>query len=165
MMEKTQVLFSHGLEGSPQGRKATALREAGFTLICPDCNGFDLAKRVLLHEPFVQAADHTQLIGSSYGGLVALYLATTYPEKITGLLLCAPAFQREEIPMMTIPPLPSTIPCVIIHGINDTIVKPEVSQQFARLNPHIELMLVEDNHRLKDSTDLIVKVAQQLYQR
>ena len=38
-----QVLFCHGLESGPWGRKSIALRDAGLEVIAPDGRGQDLA--------------------------------------------------------------------------------------------------------------------------
>ena len=42
------IIFAHGLEGSPNGSKIQALRNAGFDVNAPDFQGMDLAQRVHL---------------------------------------------------------------------------------------------------------------------
>ena len=45
----TKILFLHGLEGSPNGRKATALRdEQGWTVIAPSLPADDFSQSVNL---------------------------------------------------------------------------------------------------------------------
>jgi pimeloyl-ACP methyl ester carboxylesterase len=153
------ILLAHGLEGSPEGTKAKALGALGPPFRCPDGRGKILAERVELLRPYLEREEQTLLIGSSYGGLVALHLACTYPDRIAGLILCAPALQHREAPVLTLPALPVSIPCTLIHGTEDTLIPAALSQAYVRENPHIELLLVEDNHRLSGSTQLLVDTA------
>ena len=48
------IIFAHGLEGSPNGSKIRALREAGFDVIAPDFQGMVLAERVILLQQVCQ---------------------------------------------------------------------------------------------------------------
>ena len=47
------------------------------------------------------------------------------------------------------------LPAVIIHGKNDEAVPYQTSIDFAKGKPNVQLMLVDDNHSLMDSLDLI----------
>jgi pimeloyl-ACP methyl ester carboxylesterase len=161
-LSKTPILLAHGLEGSPEGSKARALRGLGEPFACPDGRGLNLAQRIELLRPHLQDTEETLLVGSSYGGLVALYLASCLPTNVRGLLLCAPALHHREAPVLSLPELPPSIPCVLIHGLRDTDVPPQVSRELAARHPHIELLLVDDAHRLENSTELIVETARRL---
>ena len=68
------IVFAHGLEGTPNGAKITALRDAGFQVVAPDGRGLPLAQRI---EGLDAATCEGGLIlaGSSYGGLAAAWLA------------------------------------------------------------------------------------------
>ena len=71
------IIFAHGLEGSPNGSKIRALREAGFDVIAPDFQGMVLAERVILLQQVCQEHREAKpvLAGSSYGGLTASIVA------------------------------------------------------------------------------------------
>ncbi len=158
------IVFAHGLEGSPHGTKVRALREAGFEVVAPDGRGRDLAARVAgLQE--ATARGGVVLAGSSYGGLAAAFLAQRFPERFTGLLLCAPAFNLAEAPADRPETIvaPAGLETIVIHGRADDIVPVEVSRAYRdRSGPHVTLREVDDGHRLASSLDAILKAARTL---
>jgi pimeloyl-ACP methyl ester carboxylesterase len=115
-LARMPVIFCHGLESSPHGRKYQALLEAGLSPISPDFQGQDLAARVATLLPVLRAHDDAVVVGSSYGGITALCAAIQHVEaggRIHGLLLCAPALLRFEPPadrMRLYPPAPDDDP-------------------------------------------------------
>ncbi len=150
-----RILFCHGLESGPHGRKYQALADAGFDVIAPDFQGQKLAARVATLLPILGATKEVALVGSSYGGITALCAAILHVEaggSVHGLLLCAPALGRFEPPADTMrlyPPAPTTI----LHGRLDTVVPPRVSEDFVAAHPEVHLELVDDDHRLSASID------------
>ena len=162
-MKDITTVLAHGLEGSPNGTKAKALRDAGFALICPDCRGLILEQRIKLVEPYIISSESVLLIGSSYGGLVALALAAAHPQHIGGLLLCAPALHHREAPLFELPTLSKNIPTVIIHGQRDELIPFEMSLAYAEKNSHISVEITEDDHRLSQSIPQIVAASSRLY--
>jgi pimeloyl-ACP methyl ester carboxylesterase len=55
-------------------------------------------------------------------------------------------------------PEPSFLqPALIFHGTNDTVVSPAYSKAFASRHPNVRLFLLDSDHQLTDSTDLIWK--------
>ena len=57
------IIFAHGLEGSPNGSKIRALRNAGFDVVAPDFQGMVLAERVdLLHEICLEYASEQPIL-------------------------------------------------------------------------------------------------------
>jgi uncharacterized protein len=56
------------------------------------------------------------------------------------------AVQYEEEP-------PFRQPALVLHGINDTVVPPEVSEEFAVKHSNVTLRLVESGHELTDVLD------------
>lgn len=44
-------------------------------------------------------------------------------------------------------------PALIVHGLHDDVVPPEVSQRFARAHPNVRLEMIESGHELTDSMD------------
>ncbi|MHC4599735.1 MAG: alpha/beta fold hydrolase [Planctomycetota bacterium] len=159
------IVFAHGLEGSPNGSKIRTLREAGFEVQAPDFTGLPLASRVAL---LLEATEGKRsiLAGSSYGGLAACVVAARYPERFSGLLLCAPAFNVAEAPAEDPTALcaPDGLPTIIVHGLRDDVVPPEVSRLYRdRSGPHVRLWEVDDGHRLAESRDVIVEAARELH--
>ena len=75
MLAGMSVLFCHGLESSPHGRKVQALRAAGLEVIAPDFQGQNLAARVATLLPVLREQPDALVVGSSYGGITALCAA------------------------------------------------------------------------------------------
>ena len=153
------VIFCHGLESAPHGRKYLALREAGFAVTAPDFRNMNLAARVdTLTAVLASADEEPTLVGSSYGGLTALCASILHSERggaVRGLVLCAPALARAEEPAATmalVPPAPTTV----IHGTRDDVIPIGVSRAFAAEHPSVHLIEVDDGHRLAESLAVIV---------
>jgi len=144
------LLFAHGLESGPIGRKSQALIDAGYELIAPDCRSQDLGVRV---QRLVEAIEHAPtapvLVGSSFGGIAGLCAAIIASDRgvtVPGIVLCAPA--------LMLPPPPGTIdalrrpaPTIVVHGLRDEVIPIELSRAFAR-DHGAELREVDDDHRL-----------------
>lgn len=95
-------IYLHGFASSPQSAKAQFLsdrfHQLGVNLIIPDLNQPDFW-HLTLSRQIEQVAQllpddsaPVRLIGSSFGGLTAVWLAERYPQ-IQQLVLLAPAFQ------------------------------------------------------------------------
>jgi pimeloyl-ACP methyl ester carboxylesterase len=153
------VIWAHGLEGAPNGRKANALREAGFELVAPDGRQKTLADRLPALVQAIQANPGALLVGSSYGGLASAYLAGIHTDALSGVVLLAPALHWDEAPIDDASALliPESLPCTIIHGVNDAVVPVSVSQELAKRCPHIRLIEVDDGHSLSGSLDVMVR--------
>lgn len=145
-----KILFAHGLESGPVGRKSSALVDAGYDLHAPDCRGLQLAQRIpRLLEAIVEMAPTPLLVGSSFGGiagLVAAIMAADGGVVVPGLVLCAPALMRVP-PPDTVDALRCPAPTVVIHGTRDKVIPIEVSRSFAREHG-AELREVDDDHSL-----------------
>jgi pimeloyl-ACP methyl ester carboxylesterase len=158
------VIFAHGLEGSPDGKKATALRAAGLDVIAPDGRGRPLQDRVDGLLAAVDAHPGAVLAGSSYGGLAALYVATVRADRLGALLLLAPALVLREPPVddpdaLTIDP---ALLAVIVHGLRDEVVPVGVSRALVARCPHAVLHTPDDTHDLRASVALIAAEASRL---
>ncbi len=160
------LLFAHGLEGHPRGRKVSALRRAGFQVTAPDFQGMTLAARMDLLERVSEAMpEPVVLVGSSYGGLAAALVAARFPERFKALVLCAPALHTVEPPndqpqrLVT----PSGVPTAIIHGTRDTVVPIGASREYRdRSGSAVDLHEVDDYHGLADSLELLVQLCREL---
>ena len=155
-MSEATVVFSHGQDGAPWGAKIVALAEVarrrGLAVESIDYQGMpDPAERVAkllaacrqMPGPFV-------LVGSSLGG----HLAATVSSQVEtlGLFLLAPAFYMPGYEQYT--PRPAQCPVSIVHGWNDTVVPVQNSIRWAG-EYRATLQIVDSDHRLADSVDLI----------
>lgn len=152
-------MLAHGLEGTPQGRKPTALRAAGVPLVCPDMQGMVLAQRAVALEAAVRAHPGCVLVGSSYGGLASMAVLADVRAFVAELVLLAPALHWSEPPVadadaLTVPP---DLPAWVVHGVDDTIVPIDVSERLVARCPHVVLERVDDDHLLKRTLPRIVE--------
>jgi len=158
------LVWAHGLWGSPNGSKVTAVRESGIEVISPDFNEMELVDRVELLEKTIQIGD-VVLAGSSWGGLACALTAQKKPDKLKGLLLLAPALHYPEPPNDNPDKLiaPDGIPVTIIHSKTDDIVPINASKDYVkRSGNNVNLIVVEDNHVLENSIELIISEANKL---
>ena len=158
------LVWAHGLWGSPNGSKVTAIRESGIEVISPDFNEMELVDRVELLKETIDIGD-VVLAGSSWGGLACALTAQEKPEKLKGLLLLAPALHYPESPNDEPEKLiaPGSVPVTIIHSTTDDIVPISASKNYIeRSGNNVQLIKVEDNHVLEDSIELIISEAKKL---
>ena len=158
------LVWAHGLWGSPNGSKVTAIRESGIEVISPDFNEMELKDRVELLKETIEIGN-VVLAGSSWGGLACALTAIQIPEKLKGLLLLAPALHYPESPNDEPEKLiaPDSVPVTIIHSTTDDIVPISASKNYIeRSGNNVQLIEVEDNHVLEDSIELIISEAKKL---
>ena len=158
------LVWAHGLWGSPNGSKVTAIRESGIEVISPDFNEMELIDRVELLKETI-GIGNVVLAGSSWGGLACALTAMQIPEKINGLLLLAPALHYPESPNDEPEKLiaPDSVPVTIIHSTTDDIVPISASKNYIeRSGNNVQLIEVEDNHVLENSIELIISEAKKL---
>lgn len=96
-----QVLYLHGFASSPQSSKATFLSrkfaERGIRMLVPDLNEPDFSTltvtRMLQQVETALASAQGQfvVVGSSLGGFVAVQAALRYADRVSRLVLLAPA--------------------------------------------------------------------------
>jgi len=151
-----KILFLHGLESGPHGSKYQALKEMFGEVLSPDCSGVkDETERLkIIQEKISRETGPFLVVGSSMGGLMALLLQKHHPKQVAGLVLCAPAIHRPAATELDLKNLPPTI---VIHGTQDDVVPIEVSQPFGD-----RLRKVEDNHRLSNSMEEILRAVFEL---
>src|ERR671923_3478 len=143
------VVFSHGAESAPWGRKITALAEVarseGYETHSVDYRGIDepRARVARLVEFCKELTGDLVLVGSSLGGYVAVTSASLLHAR--GLFLMSPALYLEGLPELR----PGVIDCpaAVVHGWRDEVVPYEHSVRFAE-KYHATLHLVESDHRL-----------------
>jgi pimeloyl-ACP methyl ester carboxylesterase len=136
-----KILFCHGLEGSPNGRKATALRDAGYEVIAPLLPKEDFERSVRAAGEALAKGRPDVIVGSSRGGAVAMRVAG---DGAAPLVLLAPAWRRCGVG----PRVRSDTR--ILHGIKDDVVPLADSielEQRCQL-PAENLIPINDDHRL-----------------
>lgn len=142
------LVFFHGLETGPHGSKYQILSKIAPT-IAPDCTGvMDLATRVQTAKEALQGHENLIIVGSSFGGLVAVTLLlqdATIERRTQALLLCAPALHRQDAPQ-----LPTSLyrKTTILHGKDDDVIPLRDVQQWARQNWVTQFEFIQDEHRL-----------------
>ncbi len=153
-----QPVFLHGLESGPHGGKSTALAAALPDLIAPDCAGMMGVDERLAHiEAELAGLERLLLVGSSFGGLMACLFASRNPERVAAMVLCAPALHdRLRVHVAKIRRVPAH--CVILHGTRDDTVPIQASRDFGE-RFGVQLVELDDDHRLSGSRDVIVQWA------
>ena len=150
------VIFSHGKESGPWGRKITAMaalaRDLGLAVESVDYRGMeDPAERV---EKLVTSAGRLAaplvLVGSSMGGHVSAAAAARLEPR--GLFLLAPAFYMPGFESYT--PQDVRCPTAIVHGWDDDIVPVDNSIRWAR-ERHACLHVLSSDHRLEDRIEAV----------
>jgi pimeloyl-ACP methyl ester carboxylesterase len=153
MVETGRLIYIHGRDSDRNSGKARLFREWFPGIITPDFKGsFDERMSQLLKLLSDQAG--WTLIGSSYGGLMATIFTLDHEEQVRKLVLLAPALAQEIAPLPK--PGPISIPTILIHGTQDTVVPFNPVREIAQLLfSNLTLYAVEDDHRLhKTATEL-----------
>jgi len=146
------VVFSHGKESGPWGKKIIALAETarseGYTVESIDYRGIDTVEgRVAkLAEGCKNLQGELVLVGSSLGGFVATAASSFLHAR--GLFLMAPALYLDGLP--TLRPKVVDCPVELVHGWHDDVVPLEHSMRFAR-EYGAALHLLNDDHGLHGS--------------
>ena len=155
------VVFSHGQESGPWGRKISALAEIaraeGYEAHSVDYRGIDepRARVARLVEFCKELAGDLVLAGSSLGGYVAVSSASLLHAR--GVFLMAPALYLDGLPALRSGLL--DCPTAVVHGWRDEVVPFEHSVRFAQAN-RCALHLLESDHRLHNQ----VRVIQYLFE-
>ena len=88
-MENTLV-FIHGLESTAQGTKGQFFRQFFPQMIIEDYTG-DFAIRMRKLDSILSGKNDLILVGSSYGGLMAVQYAKENENRVKKMILLAPA--------------------------------------------------------------------------
>jgi fermentation-respiration switch protein FrsA (DUF1100 family) len=150
------VVFSHGQNGTPWGRKITALadtaRSEGYQPESVDYRGIDSPReRIARLMEFCQALQgDLVLVGSSVGGYVSVASASLLHAR--GLFLLAPALYSAGLPELRKGPL--DCPTTVVHGWRDEVVPYDHSVRFAKQH-RATLHLLDDDHHLHAELHLV----------
>jgi pimeloyl-ACP methyl ester carboxylesterase len=155
-MANRYVVFSHGKDAGPWGRKITALadvaRSEGYEVESVDYRGIDTVRGRIerLIEVCKSLPGDLVLAGSSLGGYITVASASLLHAR--GVFLMAPAIYREGLPPLRERAL--DCPGSIVHGWRDEVVPVEESLRFAR-EYGATLHLVDSDHQLHNALRLI----------
>jgi pimeloyl-ACP methyl ester carboxylesterase len=155
-MANRYVVFSHGKDSGPWGRKITALadvaRSEGYDVESVDYRGIETLKgrNDKLIDVCKGLSGDLVLAGTSLGGFVSVAAASMLHAR--GVFLMAPALYMEGLP-----PLRERLldcPASIVHGWRDEVVPVEHSIRFAR-DYQASLHLLDSDHSLHDQLRFI----------
>lgn len=155
------VVFSHGQESGPWGRKISALAEVarseGYEAHSVDYRGIDEPRgRVAKLVDFCkELAGDLVLVGSSMGGYVSVTSASLLHAR--GVFLMAPALYIDGLPELRAGVL--DCPTTIVHGWRDDVIPFDHSVRFAQAY-HAALHVLESDHRLHNQ----IRVIQYLFE-
>ena len=146
-MAEIRVQFIHGLEGSPQGAKARLLAQH-FDCLTPAMDTSDFEACVALQAEVIRSFEPDLLVGSSFGGAVAVELLRRGVWRGRTLLLAQAALKRNPRAR-----LPEDVTVWIVHGTRDHLVDPADSRRLACTGSagRVRLFEVEDDHSLHES--------------
>ena len=155
------VVFSHGQESGPWGRKISALAEVarseGYEAHSVDYRGIEepRARVARLVDFCKELAGDLVLVGSSMGGYVAVASASLLHAR--GVFLMAPALYVDGLPQLRAGVL--DCPTTIVHGWRDEVIPFDHSVRFAEAY-HAALHVLESDHRLHNQ----IRVIQYLFE-
>ncbi len=135
-----KVLFLHGLESTPGGRKPTTISNAGYEVIEPSLPSTSWVDSVNAAQEAYDAEQPDVVVGSSRGGAVAM-AADMSPRK---MILIAPAWKK-YCPNCTIAPTTT-----ILHSPEDEVISFADSRLLSKMYG-AELVIAGDDHRMNDS--------------
>lgn len=138
-----QILFLHGLEGSPSGRKAVWLRQH-YDAVSPPLDTSAFERAVADGAAALEQHRPTLVIGSSYGGAVLLELVCS--GRWAGPSIFLAQAGKKLLPYDRLPPGHRA---VFIHGRQDDLIPWEESAELVEASgSSARLVLVDDEHRL-----------------
>ena len=148
-----QLVFIHGLESTAQGTKGQFFRQLFPQMIIEDYTG-DFETRMSKLNSLLASSTDLILVGSSYGGLMAVQFAMGNEGRVKKMILLAPALNLPEFK----PPGHTAIqiPVIIYHGTGDDVVNPHIVQKIAiKYFSNLEHNFVDDDHSLHKTFPLI----------
>ncbi len=143
---KKKILFLHGLESRPGGKKPTFLKEKGYLVLNPGLPKSSFEESVRIAQKAVDDESPDVIVGSSRGGAVAMCLKPRGAK----IVLIAPGWTRFGV---DIHEGKLTAESAIIHSESDDIVDFEDSVKLANQTGY-PLIKVGADHRMNDSDAL-----------
>ena len=146
-------IFIHGLESGNQGTKSLFFREKFPDMIIPDFKG-DLATRMDKLNKVLKGRFDINMVGSSFGGLMAVLFAMQDETRLKRIILLAPAINHLKGAVKEVKIL--SLPVIMYHGKNDDVIPLEEVEHIAKNTfKLLSLHRVDDDHFLhKTFTDI-----------
>lgn len=164
-MSLVRVLFLHGLESRPNGHKYQALHKANFDVHAPDLSNKSLFERVeVATKEVARWTMPYYVVGSSFGGITAIFMAQLAGNSPKGMVLCAPALRHTEARNHPIGDMGVPCPVAIIHGIDDDTCQIDHSRTYAKIHG-AGLVEVDDGHRLLKSDQIIITTLKEMIRK
>ncbi|MGS2721020.1 YqiA/YcfP family alpha/beta fold hydrolase [Paraglaciecola aestuariivivens] len=156
-----KVIFSHGKESGPWGRKIKRLAQSAQDLGV-EVDSIDYTATLnpdvrveMLDKLLASESSPPILVGSSMGGYVSLVNASNH--QVPGLFLMAPALYMPNYQMQQ---YEIDGYCEIVHGWADDIIPVANSIKFAQQN-HASLHVIEGDHSLNAALDRVDQLFRQ----
>lgn len=152
------VVFSHGKESGPNGKKMLALAEVAqknqMQIIQPDYRGIEdpVNRTIHLLTEVSDVKGPFLLVGSSMGGYVSIQASRCLPT--IGLFLMSPAISIKRYPHNKSEPGCKGREVVIIHAWQDDIVPVQPIIEYSS-NYKTQLHLLNSDHRLTGQIPLL----------
>jgi predicted alpha/beta hydrolase family esterase len=167
------LMFLHGMESSPLGTKSRFIKSHYPNCLIPELSS-DIHERKVVIEEIIEKPVY--IIGSSLGGLSALLYAMSFPEKVAGMILIAPAvgffdetvFNDHDKELIRGTYIPEGIPCTVMIGKRDDVIpQADIEAMIARSpdQGNIKVIKLDDDHTLNQSLDLLLKEIQEVQAR
>ncbi len=147
----TTKIFIHGLESSNQGTKSVFFRKKFPDMIIPNFTG-DLQKRMESLKEVLSGSTDIRLVGSSFGGLMATLFAMYNQDKVTSMVLLAPAINL----LASGNDKTISLPVNIYHGRDDLVLPlNEVEAAAKKIFTNLSFHKVDDDHFLHKTFETI----------
>ena len=146
--DRQVTYFLHGLESTGNGTKGKFFGNHFPDILRPDFEG-SLSARLSQLESLCREAKDITLIGSSFGGLMASCFADSNRERVSRLVLMAPALNFGNY---TPPIRPIEIPTLLVIGEHDDVtpIDPVVDLAQATYS-NLTIWVSDDDHMLHNS--------------
>ena len=132
-----KILFLHGMDSTPRGKKHLFLEEKGYSVVAPLLDKNDFVGSVETAQRVLDEESPDIVVGSSRGGAVAMALKTTIKK-----VLIAPAWKKFGVDNTFV-----GANDVILHSKRDEVVSfaDSVSLRYSSM---ASLQEVDDTHRM-----------------
>lgn len=146
--DRRSIYFLHGLESTGNGTKGQFFGNYFPDILRPDFEG-SLSARLGQLETLCDEAKNITLIGSSFGGLMASCFAEKNRERVSRLILMAPALNFGNY---TPPIQPIDIPTLLVIGEHDDITPITPVADLAQATySNLTIWISDDDHMLHNS--------------
>ena len=139
----SKILFLHGLQSQPGGKKPRHLKQHGFEVFNPHLPKSSWEESIKNAQEIIDIDNPHIVIGSSRGGAIAMLLDL----KGAKLILIAPAWKRFGAP--------ATIPgnSIILHSPTDNVI-PYGDSEDLQTQCGVTLVSCGTGHRMNDNDAL-----------